>query len=227
MMKANSKQKSSENVKTGVKKKSSKAPLLIVVTLIFVYIAYVSISRKFFPDSKVQIAPQVTSTDYKIVAPSLTLEEEQQRKEMSENKCSELGDFCSVLKINHPFERVVLSEDRVTIYVNLPLVLKEVVSDSFFKEEDSKQAEYILARLALHPVVRKLSFERNLKYVVVTGIEELSDLSKIKYSVIMDVLNTPVFTDEEHRSFFSNLIIGGVYRPYRVHVKPYVQLIVH
>jgi hypothetical protein len=161
------------------------------------------------------------------VAPTLSLEEEQLIKAMSENKCSELGDFCSVLKINHPFETVAISDDRITLYVNLPLVIKEVVSDFFLKEEALKQAEYILARLALHPLVRKISFERNLKHVVVTGVEELGNLSKIKYSLIIDVLSTPVFTDEEHKGFFSNLILGGVHRPYRVHVKPYVQLIVH
>jgi pSer/pThr/pTyr-binding forkhead associated (FHA) protein len=175
----------------------------------------------------VQSTPEQTVAESagpsKSFEPNLELNSNELKQLMNSNECLKMGDFCVTLKLTHSQEMVSFSSDRLLLYVNYPLHVVELSSAFLEAQQDASRAEYVLASFAFHPKVIQEAEKRNIKYVVVIGMDPLDDIVRLKYSSVLELKNGPKFSQDDFNGFFSNIFYAGVYRPYKKELRPFLK----
>lgn len=193
-------------------------PAVLGLSAFYFYSNYSSDGQAVDPIVKVQRAKEISTV------PVLNKTDSELKTLISKNKCEELKELCKGLLLTHPQEKLTITDNELILYVNYPAVLEEVNSSYLPNEATEKQAEYVLANYAYNPKVISEALARNISYVVVVGIDPLDDLIRVKQSVVLNVKDAPKFSTEDHLSFFSNIFYGGIYRPYKKFLLPYLKI---
>jgi hypothetical protein len=194
------------------------APVVIGIAAFYFYYNYSNEGQVVNTIATVQSAKEIST------APSLNKTDSELKSLISNDRCQELKELCQNLKLTHPQEKLTITDSELILYVNYPAVLVEMKSAFLPNEAMEKQAEYVLATYAYNPKVVSEALARNISYVVVAGIDPLDDLIRIKFSVVLNVKDAPKFSSEDHLSFFSNIFHGGIYRPYKKFLRPYLKV---
>jgi pSer/pThr/pTyr-binding forkhead associated (FHA) protein len=160
------------------------------------------------------------STEAQVLIPVTNISTEELNN-FSENKCHEFKELCEELKFKQDEERISYSEDKLFLHINYEEFIRNRSSDHLLKEPKESQVEYALSYYAFHPEVINAAKANNNRYVVVSGVDK--ELAKTKYSVILDVTKINAPGKEEHESFFSSLFYGGIFRPYRKQLQPFIR----
>lgn len=201
--------------------KESQSKIYVLVPIVIAVAAF------YFYDSYTDKGPAVNTVAVSkeiSTVPTLSKTDSELKSLISSDKCAELNELCQSLKLTHPQEKLTITENEIILYVNYPAVLVEMNSAFLPNESMEKQAEYVLATYAYNPAVVSEALARNISHVVVAGIDPLDDLVRIKFSVVLNVKDAPKFSSEDHLSFFSNIFHGGIYRPYRKFLRPYLKV---
>jgi pSer/pThr/pTyr-binding forkhead associated (FHA) protein len=170
-----------------------------------------------------QIQVEATNTS----SPTIQVSSDELSGLLKSNSCMEFGSLCTDLGLKYANEKIVTTIDKIVIFVNSQEQITQLTSTYMAELPLNEQVEYLLGSFAFNPKIVSEARKNSFKHIVVADIESFDDLSKVRHSLAIETMNSPVLDQETHDRFFSNLFYAGYVRPYKSQLKSFTKFSSH
>lgn len=141
-------------------------------------------------------------------------------KLLSQNQCDKFGTLCADMKLSRPLENVVLADQKLIVFVNVAEYKIENEHSAFSKLSEVEKFEYILAYTGLNPILINVASEQKATHLIVVGFSSIEGLTVVKGILNINYAIFSGITEAFHRNFFSNIFYGGIFRDYKMDIRP-------